>query len=160
MSKLIYMQGDDQKLLEKLLQFLRSNGYSVQYGNVLDERQLPVHFKTDIVLCCSPERSKEEDSPILTFGNLRLDPHNFYASTAGGEELHLTPTEFSMLSYLMQSNRAVSRNELIPAIWGFENQNGTRVADDTVKRLRRKLKGTGVMVETVWGYGFKLVTES
>ena len=60
----------------------------------------------------------------------------------------------------MQSNRAVSRNELIPAIWGFENQNGTRVADDTVKRLRRKLKGTGVMVETVWGYGFKLVTES
>lgn len=39
---------------------------------------------------------------------------------------------------------------------GFENDSSTRVADDTVKRLRKKLHNTGLSIETVWGYGFKV----
>ena len=43
-----------------------------------------------------------------------------------------------------------------PAVWGFQDDSTTRVADDTVKRLRKKLVGSGVGIETIWGYGFKL----
>ena len=43
-----------------------------------------------------------------------------------------------MLTYLMKNaSRAVPRSELLPAVWGFENDSSTRVADDTVKRLRK-----------------------
>ena len=55
--------------------------------------------------------------------------------------------------------RAVSRKELLPAVWGFQDDATTRVADDTVKRLRKKLAGSGVGIETIWGYGFKLREE-
>ena len=62
-----------------------------------------------------------------------------------------------MLTYLMKNaSRAVPRSELLPAVWGFENDSSTRVADDTVKRLRKKLHNTGLSIETVWGYGFKV----
>ena len=72
----------------------------------------------------------------------------------------MTPIEFAMLRYLMQNrSRAVSRDELLPAVWGFANDAGSRVADDTVKRLRRKLAGTSLRVETVWGFGFKLAVK-
>lgn len=66
-----------------------------------------------------------------------------------------------MLTYLMKNSaRAVPRNELLPAVWGFENDTGTRVADDTVKRLRKKLLSTNLAIETIWGYGFKAVEKN
>ena len=73
------------------------------------------------------------------------------------EEIQLTPNEFNMLVYLMENqNRAVSRDELLDKIWGFSADIETRVADDTVKRLRKKLSGSNLIVDTVWGYGFRL----
>lgn len=73
------------------------------------------------------------------------------------EEIQLTPNEFNLLVYLMENqNRAVSRDELLDKIWGFTADIETRVADDTVKRLRKKLAETNLIVDTVWGFGFKL----
>ena len=73
------------------------------------------------------------------------------------EEIQLTPNEFNLLVYLMENqNRAVSRDELLDKIWGFSPEIETRVADDTVKRLRKKLTETNLIVDTVWGFGFRL----
>jgi len=73
------------------------------------------------------------------------------------EEIQLTPNEFNLLVYLMENqNRAVSRDELLDKIWGFSVDIETRVADDTVKRLRKKLSETNLIVDTVWGFGFRL----
>ena len=75
----------------------------------------------------------------------------------GGEEIQLTPNEFNLLVYLMENrNRAVSRDELLDKIWGFAADIETRVADDTVKRLRKKLTETNLVIDTVWGFGFRL----
>jgi DNA-binding response OmpR family regulator len=74
-----------------------------------------------------------------------------------GEEIQLTPNEFNLLVYLMENQkRAVSRDELLDKIWGFSKDIETRVADDTVKRLRKKLADTDLIVDTVWGFGFRL----
>jgi DNA-binding response OmpR family regulator len=80
---------------------------------------------------------------------------------AGSEDLQLTPNEFSLLTYLiMNQDRAVSRAELLDRIWGYETEVETRVADDTVKRLRKKLAKSHVVIKTVWGYGFRLTALS
>ncbi|MCL2096637.1 MAG: response regulator transcription factor [Oscillospiraceae bacterium] len=74
-------------------------------------------------------------------------------------DIQLTPNEFNLLVYLMENqNRAVSRDELLDKIWGFApgTDAETRVADDTVKRLRKKLAGTNLIIDTVWGFGFRL----
>ena len=53
----------------------------------------------------------------------------------------------------------MSRDELLKNLWQLDfDDPDTRVADDLVKRLRKKLReaGGGVRIETVWGYGFRL----
>ena len=71
--------------------------------------------------------------------------------------LALTPTEYEVLKYLMiHAERAVSREELLNTVWGYETAVETRATDDTVRRLRQKLEGCGVSIAAVWGYGFRL----
>lgn len=93
---------------------------------------------------------------ILSYGDLEMDLRNKTA-TAGGVPVELTPNEYSLLCYLVEHrDRAVSRTELLNKIWGYDTEVETRCPDDTVKRLRKKLSATNVMIETVWGYGFRL----
>jgi DNA-binding response OmpR family regulator len=74
----------------------------------------------------------------------------------------LTQMEFSLFSYLVNNkNKAISRNELLDKIWGFENDVETRATDDMIKRIRKKLSNSGsyLKIETVWGFGFKIETK-
>ena len=92
----------------------------------------------------------------VTVGNLRLDEDKRRILN-GDAVLALTPTEYEVLKYLMlRREQAVSREELLNAVWGFETAVETRATDDTVRRLRQKLEGCGVAIAAVWGYGFRL----
>ena len=79
-------------------------------------------------------------------------------ATKKNKPFPLTPNEYQLLTYLIiNSDRAVPRAELLDKIWGYETQVETRVADDTVKRLRKKIQDSSAKIATVWGYGFRLV---
>ena len=89
-------------------------------------------------------------------GNLSLDEER-RRILCDGRPLALTPTEYEVLRYLtLRKDQAVSREELLNAVWGFETAVETRATDDTVRRLRQKLDGCGVGIAAVWGYGFRL----
>ncbi|KSV58960.1 response regulator transcription factor [Acetivibrio ethanolgignens] len=94
----------------------------------------------------------------MSFGDITLYPMK-KAAYSKGEELKLTNTEYGLLQYMVNNKeRAVSRDELLQAVWGYDSFVETRATDDTIKRLRKKLllaKST-VLIETVWGFGFKL----
>lgn len=76
------------------------------------------------------------------------------------EEFSLTPLEFDFLCHMLSHpEHAASRDELLKFLWKVDsNEVDTRAVDDMVKRLRKKLKkqGSTVVIETVWGYGFRL----
>ena len=92
----------------------------------------------------------------VTVGRLTLDEDRRCIFNAGAV-LALTPTEYEVLKYLMlRRDQAVSREELLNTVWGFETAVETRATDDTVRRLRQKLDGCGVSIAAVWGYGFRL----
>lgn len=79
-----------------------------------------------------------------------------------GRSIGLTGMEFALLHYLaINIGRAVSRSELLDKVWGFENDVETRATDDMIKRIRKKLSDTGssLVIETVWGFGFKIQNE-
>lgn len=155
MPKLLYVYGEDNRFLDTLLSSLKSSGYSVEYTSIPNDTEKS-RIMADVTLVCRPVSASSK----VSVGNLLIDIDNLVA-THNGETVHFTPTEFSMLTYLLKnSSRAVPRTELLPAVWGFSNSSGTRVADDTVKRLRKKLAGTGVSIDTIWGYGFKLKEEN
>lgn len=88
--------------------------------------------------------------------------HNIKKALFKGKDIGLTVMEFSLLHYLaLNKNRAVSRSELLDKVWGFENEVETRATDDMIKRIRKKLADTGsyLRIETVWGFGFRLIDE-
>lgn len=100
-----------------------------------------------------------EDKPqSLTVGNLEF---NAPANTVycNGKAIGFSQTELKMLTYMLKNTeKAYSKEELLEKIWGFETQVETRVTDETLRRIRRKLSlaGSNVSVETIWGYGYKI----
>ncbi len=97
----------------------------------------------------------------ISFGDIRLLPLQKTAYCKE-KEIKLTNTEYSLLQYMMEHrDKAVSREELLNAVWGYESEVETRATDDIIKRLRRKLlnERSRIMIETIWGFGFKLQTE-
>lgn len=99
------------------------------------------------------------EKQAASVGQLVLDEDSRHVLGAG-KPLALTPTEYEVLKYLMlHAGQAVSREELLNSVWGFETVIETRATDDTVRRLRQKLGGLGVSIAAVWGYGFRLEEE-
>ena len=61
--------------------------------------------------------------------------------TRNGEEIHLGPTEYRLLDYLMQSpGRVFSREQLLDSVWGSDVYVEARTVDVHVGRLRKALK--------------------
>ncbi len=104
------------------------------------------------------ENQKHEPSQKQTVRVGKLTLQEDRRCILGGESpLALSPTEYDVLKYLMlHAGQAVSRDELLNTVWGFESVVETRATDDTVRRLRQKLGGFGVNIAAVWGYGFRL----
>ncbi len=92
----------------------------------------------------------------LSFGDIVMDLRGKRVK-ADGREVSLTPNEYDLLRYLMEKNdQAVSRDELLENVWGYNTEIETRATDDTVRRLRKKLEHSSVAIEAVWGFGFRL----
>ncbi len=76
-----------------------------------------------------------------------------------GEEIHLGPTEFRLLDYLMQHpGRVFSREQLLDSVWGSDVYVEARTVDVHVGRLRKALKRTGGEdpIRTVRSAGYAL----
>ena len=102
---------------------------------------------------------RQDAGETLVCANLSLDPRS-RCMTVDGAHFSVTPTEFAFLQYLMERRgEAVSKQVLLKEVWELPDYDlDTRVADDLVKRLRRKFREAGcrAAIETVWGYGFRL----
>lgn len=100
----------------------------------------------------------ENSSDIIQFGNIEINI-NTRSATVDEQPFDLTPTELSLMIYLMKNNtKAISREELLKNVWKFDFDVDTRATDDVIKRLRKKLLAVGadVKIESVWGFGFKI----
>jgi two-component system phosphate regulon response regulator PhoB len=85
-------------------------------------------------------RSKPEQvMKVLKAGDLELDREKKRVHRAG-RELHLGPTEFRLLEFLMVSpGRVFSREQLLDSVWGREAYIDERTVDVHVGRLRKAL---------------------
>jgi DNA-binding response OmpR family regulator len=100
--------------------------------------------------------TQHKETSILKYGNIVLNTKTRQCFV-NDDKLELTPTEFNALSYmLLNPNQAVSRQELLKHVWGSQWDQDTRVTDDMVKRLRKKIVHSNVRIESVWGFGFRL----
>jgi len=77
----------------------------------------------------------------------------------GSDEIILTKKEFELLYYFIENkNNLVSREQILDTVWGDDYFGSDRVVDDVIRRLRKKIDK--FTIETVYGYGYKLVYKS
>jgi len=100
-----------------------------------------------------------EKPDLLKAGDVVVDRQRFDVSM-NGEPLEMTPTEFKLLLILMERcGRVQSREVLLNDVWGYDNVLDTRTVDTHVARLREKLRKGKVAIETVRGFGYRIMAE-
>ena len=86
---------------------------------------------------------------IMSFADVKMDVSG-HKVTRGGNEVHLSPTEFSLLRYMMEHpGRVFSREQLLDAVWGHDIYVELRTVDVHVRRLRKGLDYDGKQVDLV-----------
>ena len=87
------------------------------------------------------------DDVIVNYSNKKV--------TKGGEEIYLTPREFSLLETLIiNRNIALSREKLIDLVWSTDFDGDSRTVDVHIQRLRTKL-GFENRIKTVYRLGYR-----
>jgi two-component system, OmpR family, phosphate regulon response regulator PhoB len=96
---------------------------------------------------------------MLEFSGIILDLTS-HKATRDGAEVHLSPTEFGLLRYMMEHpGRVFSREQLLDAVWGHDIYVELRTVDVHIRRLRRALDYDGKqpdLVRTVRSAGYAL----
>jgi DNA-binding response OmpR family regulator len=97
-------------------------------------------------------------SERLQLGHLVVDLDRREA-TVHGRAMPLKPKEFDLLATFAQfPNVVLDRDRLLDLAWGTSFY-ALRTVDVHVARLREKLRGSGVCIDTVWGTGYRLQGE-
>jgi two-component system KDP operon response regulator KdpE len=104
--------------------------------------------------------AKNEDEPVLDFGDLMLDIGRRKVMVKGNE-IKLTPTEYEILKYLaLQAGRVTTHRQLLRAIWGPNFEGETHYLRIYIGQLRRKIEADPsqpAFILTESGVGYRLV---
>ena len=107
----------------------------------------------------SPQALVQEQ--ILTYGNIRIEPHTRRV-VVDGDTKSLTAKEFDLLWMLARHPRQVfNRDQLLDRVWGFTEYADPSNVTVHVRRLREKIEADPSNprhIQTVWGVGYKFET--
>jgi len=107
-------------------------------------------------------RAPEALEQAVRSGDLLVDPATHRVSAAG-RDIHMGPTEFRLLHFLMtHPDRVHSRRQLLDRVWGDHVFIEERTVDVHVKRLRDTLQPAqcATMIETVRGVGYRFARQA
>ncbi len=98
------------------------------------------------------------DSEMLCQGPFVMYTRN-HTLEKNGNRIRLTQVEFSILKLFMQNpGRALSREEILSAVWGRDYEGELKIVDVNIRRLRIKIEDDTAnpsYITTVWGFGYK-----
>ena len=95
---------------------------------------------------------------MLTQGPFVMNTCNHTLEKAG-ERVRLTQVEYSIMKLFMQNpGRALSREDILSAVWGRDYEGELKIVDVNIRRLRIKIEddtANPTYITTVWGFGYK-----
>jgi DNA-binding response OmpR family regulator len=99
-------------------------------------------------------------STIVKFGEIEIDFRKMELRRCD-QKIDVTAHEFKTLQYLVtRPEEAISRDDLLNHVWGYQNYPTTRTVDNRILKLRQKLErnpSKPVHLLTVRGVGYKFV---
>jgi DNA-binding response OmpR family regulator len=109
-------------------------------------------------LRAASRRKYDQPSSVLRVADLELDRATM-AVTRARREINLTATEFRLLEFLLRRpGVVVSRNSIVDAVWGFDDEVNDNTVDAFIRLLRRKVDDPyeEKLIKTVRGVGYSL----
>jgi two-component system phosphate regulon response regulator PhoB len=106
-------------------------------------------------------RSANSEDDLLSIGDLSLDTQA-HRLVLAGEAIHVGPTEYRLLEFLMRNpERVFSREQLLDRVWGRNVYVEDRTVDVHVLRLRKLLAKQDYdrHIQTVRGAGYRFSTK-
>lgn len=100
----------------------------------------------------------KQEPKILTLAELTIHPDS-YEVFVNGQKVDMTSKEIDVLSFMVSNlGRALTREHILNAAWGYEYYGDTRVVDTLIKRLRQKLPKENVhfAIRSIYGVGYKI----
>lgn len=98
------------------------------------------------------------DLELISHGPFVMNTRNHTLEKAG-ERIRLTQVEYAILKLFMQNpGRALSREDIMSAVWGRDYEGELKIVDVNIRRLRIKIEddtANPVYITTVWGFGYK-----
>lgn len=92
---------------------------------------------------------------IIEISGYEIDGGKRTVTTPAGAKQTPTAREFDLLWFLAENQGiALSRNQILETVWGYEYFGETRTVDVHIRQLRKKIDG--IPIETVWGVGYRL----
>ena len=94
---------------------------------------------------------------IYKLGNLEVNFSSHYIKI-DNNIINVTPKEFEILTYLIKNKEiAISREQLLSSVWGYDFFGDDRTVDTHIKMLRNSLGKYRDLIVTVRGIGYKFV---
>ena len=97
-------------------------------------------------------------SELLSQGPFIMNIRNHTLEKAGNR-VRLTQVEYAIMKLFMQNpGRALSREDILAAVWGRDYEGELKIVDVNIRRLRIKIEddtANPTYITTVWGYGYK-----
>ena len=101
---------------------------------------------------------KSVESERISQGPFVMNTRN-HTLEKSGNRIRLTQVEYSILKLFMQNpGRALSREEILSAVWGRDYEGELKIVDVNIRRLRIKIEddtANPTYITTVWGFGYK-----
>ena len=98
------------------------------------------------------------DAELLVQGPFVMNTRN-HTLEKNGTRIRLTQVEYAILKEFMQNpGRALSREDIMAAVWGREYEGELKIVDVNIRRLRIKVEDDATnpgYITTVWGFGYK-----
>ena len=100
-------------------------------------------------------KNPDGENVKISAGDITIDggAHMVYVKD---ESIKLSVKEFELLLYFINNKGlALSREQILKSVWGYDFFGEARTIDTHVKMLRSKLGDCGGYIKTIWGMGYK-----
>jgi two-component system response regulator ResD len=100
------------------------------------------------------KRSGTAVKTVRNVGGLEMDEGK-HVINMDGRKLDLSPKEYDLLLYFINNaGVALSRGQILNAVWNYDFFGDTRTVDTHIKKLRIKLKDKADLIQTIRGFGY------
>ncbi len=105
-------------------------------------------------------RTNKEKQEIYKYKELEIN-RKAHSIKINNKQINITPKEFEILIYLIDNKEiAISREELLSKVWGYNFFGDDRTVDTHIKMLRHNLKEYRDLIQTVRSIGYKFTDET